>query len=621
MKGARSTVAKHKQTPTKRQPITSHQLFPAVVGLWFGALFGLGSLAVRPSLIEDMVLSTRIDLIIPATAPPLGITARIMLALVMAVLGAIVGVALARRLTRPKVEIKERARTVRGTVDAAQTRQRARDAHPDAPSCTPISMQDLECGDDDKTAAQADGRLAGRRRPLMVEQAPAEFVPHEFAPLPGGEPQIFDLAAAAPIAQQPAAEPARQVFQSNAEALPTLAPESAAAHADGRQVFGMEQANPQAEQPRQIFGVTAQGDHLPPDFVRDAGYKTSVFETEVPQPLFERDPAGQPHAAQQIAAYTAAAPEPIAAPAEVASFAMPSLPAPVAAEAPPAQASEPLPSPSSLGMTDLAARLAESMQRRRAARNAVSAELAAPEPAAPVPAPFAQPDQFVAPVAAETVVAAAAPSFVAPATLPPGQPVQFAAPVQVEQPPEIAVEADADLALPSSLRPLALDAFLEEDLAFDASLLPPRRLAAEAPTLSDQSAAIAQPYAVPAASAPEPAEEPIAEESYASLLGIGGQRPGFVRIEEPEADASAPEPVVIFPGQAPLGQASQFTPKFTPPAPNDDSNPFRRFDSPAAAEQGQPVDQGSQGASVAPDEAAQALRTALASLQRISGAA
>ena len=625
MKGARSTVAKQKQMPVKRQAITSHPLFPAVVGLWFGALFGLGSLAVRPSLIEDMVLSTRIDLIIPAAAPPLGITARIMLALVMAVLGAIVGVVLARRLTRPKPEHKERARTARGTVDAAQTRQRARDAHPDAPSCTPISMQDLESGDDEKGAASADNRLAGRRRGLTTEHVVDEFVPHEFAPLPGGEPQIFDLAAAESIAQLPAAEPAQQVFHSAPAAQPVLAPESAAAHADGRQVFGMEQANPQAEQPRQIFGVAAEGDHLPPDFVREAGYKTSVFETEVPKPLFERDPAGQDLVAPQIAAFAAAAPAEVAAPgpiAEVASFALPSPPAPVAADTPLAQASAPLPSPSSLGMTDLAARLAESMQRRRAARSAVSAEPAAPapEPAAPAPTPFAQPDQFVAPVAAATAVAAPAPGFV-PAALAAEAPVRFVAPIQVEPPAVIAVEAESDDALPSSLRPLALDAFLEEDLAFDASLLPPRRLVAEAPAKPDQLAASAQPFAVPAASAPEPAEEPIAEENYASLLGIGGQRPGFVRIEEPEADASAPEPVVIFPGQAPLGQAPQFTPQFTPPAPSDDSNPFRRFDSPAAAEHGQPVDQGSQGASVAPDEAAQALRTALASLQRISGAA
>ena len=586
-------MAKHKQTPTKRQPITSHQLFPAVVGLWFGALFGLGSLAVRPSLLEDMVLSTRIDLIIPAAAPPLGITARIMLALVMSVMGAIVGVVLARRLTRPKPEIKERARTVRGAVATAQTRQRARDAHPDAPLCTPISMQDLETGDDAQGAAQPDGRLAGRRRALTVADASDEFVPHEFAPLPGGAPQISDMAemvssSALPVAfappavaemavTMPAVEPERQAFQAVPAAQPALPPESAAAHADGRQVFGMEPVNPLREQPRQIFGVIAEGDHVSQQFVREAGYKTSVFETDVPKPLFEREPAEQPPEAPAGSAFVAVTPGPVYAPQPAVSFAVPSSPAPVAAD--------PLPSPSSLGMTDLAARLAESMQRRRAARSAVPA---AAEPAAPTP---------VLEV-----------------------PVQFTAPVQAQQPVGTAVEAAGDDALPISLRPLALDAFLEEDLAFNASLLPPRRLVAGAPDDFEQPAAIPQPFAAAAGTVAEPAEEPIAEENYASLLGLGGKRTGFVRIEEPEADASAPEPVVIFPGQASLGQA----PQFTPPAPtelNDDGASMRRFDSPAAAEQGQPVDLGISGANMAPDEAAQALRTALASLQRISGAA
>ena len=644
MKGARSTVAKHKQTPTRGQPITSHPLFPAVVGLWFGALFGLGSLAVRPSLIEDLVLSTRIDLIIPAAAPPLGITARIMLALIMAVLGAIVGVVLARRLTRPKPEIKERARTVRGAVATAQTRQRARDAHPDAPLCTPISMQDLETGDDAQGAAQPDGRLAGRRRALTVEHVSNEFVPHEFAPLPGGAPQILDMAemvsssalpaafeppaVAAMAVTMPAVEPERQAFQSVPAAQPALPPECAAAHADGRQVFGMEPVNPLRQQPRQIFGVIAEGDHLPQDFVREAGYKTSVFETEVPKPLFEREPAELPPEAPAGSAFVAVTPGPVYAPQPADSFAVPSPSAPVAAD--------PLPSPSSLGMTDLAARLAESMQRRRAARSAASA---AAEPAAPASMPFAQLDQFAAPVVEETMAAVPAPSFVAPVA-PQEQPIQFAAiapsfvaltpvlevpvqftaPVQAQQPVVSSLEAAGDYALPISLRPLALDAFLEEDLAFNASLLPPRRLVAGASDGLEQPAAIPQSIAAAARNVAESAEEPIAEENYASLLGLGGQRTGFVRIEEPEADVSAPEPVVIFPGQASLGQA----PQFTPPAPtelNDDGATMRRFDSPAAAEQGQPVDLGISGANMAPDEAAQALRTALASLQRISGAA
>ena len=73
--------------PGKSKPISSHPLFPAVVALWFGALLGLGSLAIRPTLLEAVVLKTGLDLIIPAAAPPLGITARILIALFMASLG------------------------------------------------------------------------------------------------------------------------------------------------------------------------------------------------------------------------------------------------------------------------------------------------------------------------------------------------------------------------------------------------------------------------------------------------------------------------------------------------------------------------------------------------------
>ena len=52
------------------QPISQHPLFPAIVALWFGALFGLGSLAIRPALVEHFVIATGIDTIIPMATPP-----------------------------------------------------------------------------------------------------------------------------------------------------------------------------------------------------------------------------------------------------------------------------------------------------------------------------------------------------------------------------------------------------------------------------------------------------------------------------------------------------------------------------------------------------------------------
>ena len=64
-----------------KQSITRHPLFPATVALWFGALFGVGSLAIRPSLIEGLIVSLGIDTVISSAAPPLGATTRILLAL------------------------------------------------------------------------------------------------------------------------------------------------------------------------------------------------------------------------------------------------------------------------------------------------------------------------------------------------------------------------------------------------------------------------------------------------------------------------------------------------------------------------------------------------------------
>ena len=665
-RGARSTVAKQKQKPANSKPITSNPLFPAVVALWFGALFGLGSLAVRPSLIEELVLSSRIDLIVPAAAPPLGVTARIILALMLAAVGAVIGLVFARRLARPRIKPKERTRGARGLA-AAAPKVRSRDAHPDAPSCTPVSIRDL----DPVLSSASDNPIAGRRRALTVEPGEDHFVPHDFAPLPGGEPQIRDMAGLAaipapvalvaetarapqsydPAAQlapvtlppaMPVAEVPRPVFQPDATAplaapgaalVPALAPESAAAHADGRQVFGMAPPAPQPERPRQIFGMTVEDDHVPKEFIREAGYRTTVFEAEDPQPLFERDGA------------LAVPPQP--APAELAA----SLPITPITPASPVFTAEPaLPNPAGLGMTDLATRLAESMRRRRAARSAAAAGLTESEyplamaqiaPAASMAAAAAEPVPAAAPAAAPAAVAAPegfAPSMpfdlaanriaAAPRVL--QESVEVAAPAPVMAPlgtesAPVAVAALIETArideLPNALRPLALDAFLEEDAEFASTLLPPRRIAlAPVAPVTNAAAPIPAAYEPAPISTGDLVEDTVtAEENYASLLGIAPPRAGFVRIEEPEADGAAPEPVVIFPGQMPLGQ---------PPAgiavaqqPVADGSSFRRFDSPASAGHGQPVEMVGAAPALAAVEADQALRTALASLQRISGAA
>lgn len=82
----------------RSQPISRHPLFPAIVALWCAALFGLASFAIRASLLESLVVAGHVDNLIPAAAPPLGTTARLLMALVLGGFGAAAGWLLAWRM-------------------------------------------------------------------------------------------------------------------------------------------------------------------------------------------------------------------------------------------------------------------------------------------------------------------------------------------------------------------------------------------------------------------------------------------------------------------------------------------------------------------------------------------
>lgn len=611
-------MAKQPRKQAKGQPTTAHPLFPAVVALWFGALFGLGSLAVRPSLLESIVVQSRIDLILPAAAPPLGITARILVALILAAVGSTIGAVVARWIARPRPELRERKRTALAAVpDDLQLRRR--DTHPDAPARRPFSAsEELEIAE----PSHGGGVLAARRRSLAIEHDEQGFVPYEPAPLPGGAPQVFDIGQAsfAPAAEPVPSQPGGDAR--TAETWPQAAPEpadhsaeavraanheaaqAADAASSGRQVFGLSPAPPPSDESRQIFGQKVADDHVSPDFVRSAGFQTTVFATPEPSPLFA------PRGVAAAPTETGPAPAPFAGPPPfsvppappLADFAVPepaTAQAPSLAEA--ATPPPPLPSPAGLDMTDLAARLAESMARRRAAR------------AAPVALPAAQP-ALAEPVPSQ--VGVALPESASPATIAaaPMELPRFTAPPA----PVVTAPTPADFALtvpdavPPALRPLDLEGFEEDDGDLD-SLLPPRRIVL--PTLRQEPAS---PPPLSAAQLPQdvaPDETDAAEERYASLLALSGipanpARSGFVRIDEPETPQAEVEPVVIFPGQM-----------ARPIAETADVQPFRRFDAPANAEQGQPSAAAAQSPEVDRDEAERALRMALANLQRMSGAA
>lgn len=171
-----------------KAPVSAHPLFPAIVALWFAALFGLGSLAIRPGLLESAVLASHVDALIPSAAPPLGMTARILLACALAVGGGFLGAWIARNFAQPG---KKRRFQLRNPFAGLQAfKLRARDAHPDAPVRRPLSAV-LDFG----SKSFDDPAPAARRRSLAMEEDYSPRDLQEPAPLPGAAVHILDLAA------------------------------------------------------------------------------------------------------------------------------------------------------------------------------------------------------------------------------------------------------------------------------------------------------------------------------------------------------------------------------------------------------------------------------------------
>ena len=163
----------------KAAPVTAHPWFAAIVALWFAALLGLSSLALAPAMLERIVAASGIASFVSAAAPPLGQTARLLVALGLAGLGGVVGLLLGRMLagqshrdlresdvvygsTDGEVEVdapepgtgdsgiglRDRLARLTGKGDGPRDfddlpRLRIRDRHPDAPGRKPLSLSDM----------------------------------------------------------------------------------------------------------------------------------------------------------------------------------------------------------------------------------------------------------------------------------------------------------------------------------------------------------------------------------------------------------------------------------------------------------------------------------------------
>lgn len=579
-------------------PITAHPMFPAIVALWFAAAFGLGSLAIRPGLIEELVLKLGIDTIIPAAAPPLGVTARILLALGLGAFGAILGTMLARRLNRPKVEAKPRSRKAGRSEPGFAAR--SRDTHPDAPARRPIFAHE-ELGADDLSDTRpeplrpSEQPLPGRRRALAIEdEAPRDF--HERAPLPGDEPQILDIGAFAIDDENDAGAPEPVSLHAAELDLTAFAPppppagfESVRlgpAQADGTAVPFSVSAPKSQEPDADNLPRIPEGAIVPqPRFDRPEG---SVFDIPVQAPrLFSRPADNEEPLADIVisppveadANTTAEMPSAVQPQSEPVRFTLPQ--GPVAARLQTADLG-------ALSHVELIERLALSLKHRRdnGDQAVAEAEQAASEP----------------PAEAIALKLAAAP--------------QTVAEVAADVPADPAPAALALPSLPAALRPVAFDEPFHDPAEGFAFHLPLRQLTMPAAVAEPEPA----PEVVDEATAPEENLADDDESGYSSLLDLrltpAPARGGVVRIEEPEPLGGNIEPVVIFPGHA----APQAAEAPTASLSEESAAVMRRFDAPGTPG----VPSQTMAASPPPpdpEETERALRAALASLQRMSGAA
>lgn len=209
-------------------PLSRHPLFPAVVGLWFAALLGIGSLAAGPALLDGLVRTLHLDAVLPAGTLPLGFTTRMAVSLVLALGGGGLAWRHARRLGRTE-DAPEQSAGIFSRISRSISQRLARPAPDDASvsEADPVAAPDLADDNEDLARlAAARAAPAARRRPLVVNDAAPEPSTWTGLALPlmpeptktiRVEPTILDLgaftanpASAADYAPKPASEPASE---------------------------------------------------------------------------------------------------------------------------------------------------------------------------------------------------------------------------------------------------------------------------------------------------------------------------------------------------------------------------------------------------------------------------
>ncbi|QVM84367.1 hypothetical protein [Novosphingobium decolorationis] len=667
---------KMRKTKGGKPPISQHPIFPAIIALWCGALAGLCSIALRPAVVEQAILATGLDTLVPMAAPPLGATFRIALALAMTGLGALLGGFLALRIVRPRPSARAHARA---HVDRTEMARDEAPASTRAPAGRRRALANMELETASAQEASAETAEALENSAPEAPKAPAQFETivapaSAAAPLEEtGRGEIaegildmreFDLEAYLDNAQAPAAEPdvmpAPREAEAEAPAATAVAPDAPVALESSvspsrpippeAQVFrtGTPSASaPEADVPaapgQRLFDAYSQaiaartaapGFSLLPhkDEEIDEGTETldeiptvseavATDELRSAQTAPAQAPDVLPFAAAAMAEFTAGAgprsgAERIAAreldelsPIELLerlALAMTRRRETEALDPAPETSDEPTPAPSTSGpaipepYSPEAATEAPPLPTPSAAEEATRPQVEAPEPAP---------------------VALARGPFAAPNSEATREPATHEA---AQTTPEEASAAKPGL--PAAMRGIDFDAFEDEDDEALPDYIPARHIRAPAPPSAPA------PFAAPAGLAPaEPEEndaeeESVLEQGYSSLLGLSRPSeaaPSFVRVEEPD-DHDEIEPVVIFPGEEARSQtarASSEAPRPFDAAPAGGSEPLafpRQMQADASLAQSRPFDAPAREDA---EETEKALRAALATLQRMSGAA
>lgn len=661
------------------QPITRHPLFPAIVALWFGALAGLGSVVVSSSTIEGIVLALGIDKVIPMAAPPLGTTMRILLALAMTGLGAAIGGVIARRIAGTAAE-RIGAAEVETVAEeqAAPTARRRRalaiepDASPVVAEAAPVpgeadharilNVADFEIDSFDEAP---DAYAPFRRQaepvaavsdttPEVVGEAGGETGRETFEAgideednLPAwleAEPTWYESTDRAATPDNAAERgvfitpPGAQIFQAELDAAERAGAQTAEAPAGARlfEAYSRE-LSPRHDAPQNDTAAEGALNDAGNDAGNDSGNATPGFtllprlpegDWNAPEAvgLQPEQESGQEHADD---VWTGAVPPFVAPLIETApaAEAAPFVPAFVNAAEPVSEAADaPLPEApaensveyapfavrsaaerivdadlGTLSQVELLERLALAMERRRedarlaAEQAAADAQARSMAPVAPLTAPFAPP--FAAPVIGQPEVDEA-PTWPAP--------------------------------VPEALRPIALDP-IEDSAASLPEFLPPRHIGLTPPhdAEHDTETGFDAPAPIPFPTSPfsaEPDEEEddsVLQQGYSSLLNLS--RHAAVRkpfLQFGDLDEAGDEMAHATPALS--GDEADHAEDDHDGHDRREATPFGRpvlMPDPVGEAPPEPEERPFDAPRNDPDATERALRAALATLQRMSGAA